>query len=378
MTELLTESFCERCGTRYELGTPEPMTRSRKTRGLVTGLRSFIMSTESLSDSIGDAMRAEEESLASRQIDAFQDTFNFCLDCRRYTCMKCWNDDEGRCRSCMPVPGVDDVGEFDDRMPAGPALMPSLVDEVPQLTMAEEPAWPAAEPLAPAAQAATPDTAWPAEDEIVVPAAAAGSAEWPEEPEVVLAEVEPEPVVAEEPEVVLAEVEPEPVVAEEEPEPVAAEIEEDLVVAAAVEVEEPVAEAPTIEPEPAAPEPLPIPTTPRRDLRDTFARGPLVPPRPASSAPPEQLAARRSQLDILGIEDPGEGTVSVGGREALPYRSSGAGSNAMLAAVWDASTRALEANAQRAALRPCDSCGLTVSSTARFCRRCGAPQTLSA
>jgi hypothetical protein len=71
MTELLTESFCERCGTRYELGTPEPMNRTRKTRGLVTGLRQFILSdTDSLSDSISDAMRAEEEALAAHQIDA--------------------------------------------------------------------------------------------------------------------------------------------------------------------------------------------------------------------------------------------------------------------------------------------------------------------
>jgi hypothetical protein len=97
---------------------------------------------------------------------------------------------------------------------------------------------------------------------------------------------------------------------------------------------------------------------------------------------PESLAARRSQLDSLGIDDPGEGTVSVGQRTALPYRSSGAGSaaggSATLAAVWDASTRALMEGAQRASLRPCGSCGLTVSSTARFCRRCGTPQTLSA
>jgi len=357
MTDLLTESFCERCGTRYELGAPQPMTRTRKTRGLVTGLKSFIMSTESLSDSINDAMRAEEDALATRQIDAFQDTFNFCLDCRRYTCMTCWNDDEGRCRSCMPVAGVDDVGALDERM-AGPALMPSLVDEVPQLTMAEEPAWPAAEPLAAMAETTTPEAAWPAEDEIVVPAAASAStADWPVEPEPILAQADDAAVTEGADLAAVAEVEPEawPVAAEEE-----------LEVAATTQVE----------PEPAAPTPLPAPGTPRRDLRDTFLRGPVVPPRPAP--PPEQLAARQSQLDILGIEDPGEGTVSVGERAALPYRSSGAGSNKMLAAVWDASTRALEANAQRAALRPCDSCGLTVSSTARFCRRCGAPQTLSA
>ena len=60
------------------------MTTTRKTRGLVTGLRQFIMSTDSLQDSIGDAMRAEEDALAARQIDAFQDTFSFCFDCRRY------------------------------------------------------------------------------------------------------------------------------------------------------------------------------------------------------------------------------------------------------------------------------------------------------
>jgi hypothetical protein len=96
---------------------------------------------------------------------------------------------------------------------------------------------------------------------------------------------------------------------------------------------------------------------------------------------PESLAARRLQLDSLGIDDPGEGTVSIGQREALPYRSSGAGSaanSAALAAVWDASTRYLESGAQRASVRPCGACGLTVSATARFCRRCGAPQTLSA
>jgi hypothetical protein len=88
-------------------------------------------------------------------------------------------------------------------------------------------------------------------------------------------------------------------------------------------------------------------------------------------------------MDALGLDDHGEGAVSVGQREALPYRSSGAGSaagSAALAAVWDASTRALEAGAgpQRASLRPCGACGLVVSSTARFCRRCGAPQSLSA
>jgi hypothetical protein len=154
------------------------------------------------------------------------------------------------------------------------------------------------------------------------------------------------------------------------------EIEEPEVVLAEETPAEPVVEEPEPEPRPL----VPPATTPRRDLRDTFIRGPLV-PRPPAPESPETLAARQSQLDILGIEDPGEGTVPIGQRDALPYRSSGAGSapnSAALAAIWDASSRYLESGAQRASLTACGSCGLTVSSTARFCRRCGAPQTLSA
>jgi len=325
-TEILTESFCERCGTRYEFGTPEPLTTGQKTRGLVTGLRDFIMSTDSLSDSINDAMRAEEEALAAVQIEAFQQAFNFCLDCRRYTCVNCWNDDAGRCRSCMPLVGVDDIAGFDQRV-AGRLLPAPAIESPAMLTSADTLTWPEADSIAPAA------------------AATDGA----------LVEVEPAAAKAAE------EAIPEPVV--EEPEPVAAE-------------------APKPEPEvPVAPPP-PV-TTPRRDLRDTFLRGPITTPVAASKAEvPESLAARRSQLDSLGIDDPGEGTVSVGQRTDLPYRSSGAGSSAggsaALAAVWDASTRALMDGAKRAALMPCGSCGLTVSSTARFCRRCGTPQTLSA
>jgi hypothetical protein len=359
--ELLSESFCERCGTRYELGSSEPMTRKQKTRGLVTGLRQFIMSTDSLSDSISDAMQVEEEQLAARQIDAFQEAFSFCFDCRRYTCLNCWNDDAGRCRSCVPVPGVDDLVAYDDRV-AGPALVPDPVDETPLLTTAQEPTWPAE---------GTPAMEWPSEDEIVTPVAAEAEIAEP-----IAAEAEPpEPVEETEPIAAAAEMEPE--APEVVPGFAAAEAE------TAEPVEEPIAAAAELEPEPEiplSPPPPPPVAAPRRDLRDTFARGPVAPrPTPASAEPPESLAARRSQLESLGIDDPGEGTVSVGAREALPYRSSGAGSvaySSALSALWDASTRNLEA--QKASIRPCGKCGLSVSSTARFCRRCGAPQTLSA
>jgi hypothetical protein len=328
-SELLTESFCERCGTRYELGTVEPLTRTQKTRGLVTGLKAFIMSQDSLEDSITDAMRAEEEQLAARQIEVFQEAFNFCMDCRRYTCVGCWNDGAGRCRSCEPLAGIDDIAGFDERI-AGPVIRTTVV-QTPLVAAGEVPAW-------------------PEQDEIPTPLAAEVETEEPIAAEVELPEVElPEPQVI-------------PGFAEPE------------------RVDEPIAaSAAELEPEPEAP-PMPF-GAPKRDLRDTFARGPIV-PRPAGrELSPETLAARKTQLDILGIDDPGEGTLSIGQRDALPYRSSGAGSAAhseKLAAIWDASTRYLEAGAQRASIRPCGACGLTVSSTARFCRRCGAPQTLSA
>ena len=111
MTETLTESFCERCGTRYEFSAPTRLNPLRKTRGLIGGLKNYLTSQDALGDAMEDAMRTEEGSLATAQLDAFHEAFNFCIDCRQYTCVSCWNDDAGRCRSCVPVPGVDDLAE---------------------------------------------------------------------------------------------------------------------------------------------------------------------------------------------------------------------------------------------------------------------------
>ena len=111
MPEALTESFCERCGTRYEFAAPTELNPLRKTRGFISGLRNYIMSQDTLSDAVGDAMRSEEDALASAQLDAFHDSFNFCIQCRQYTCVNCWNDAAGRCRTCVPVAGTDDLIE---------------------------------------------------------------------------------------------------------------------------------------------------------------------------------------------------------------------------------------------------------------------------
>src|SRR5215813_2134076 len=83
VTETLTESFCERCGTRYSFTPPPKPKTLGRLRTLSRGLRGYVMSDTS---SIGDALdlaRANDEIRATnRQLDQFADTFNFCLSCR--------------------------------------------------------------------------------------------------------------------------------------------------------------------------------------------------------------------------------------------------------------------------------------------------------
>jgi ribosomal protein L40E len=98
------------------------------------------------------------------------------------------------------------------------------------------------------------------------------------------------------------------------------------------------------------------------------------------AADDEALAARRAQLDLLGLGDPGQGPVGPQ-RNVLPYRSSGAANPvAALAggAFWDASAREVAGAASQVGVRTCGECELSLSATARFCRRCGHPQSQSA
>jgi hypothetical protein len=195
----------------------------------------------------------------------------------------------------------------------------------------------------------------------------------------VVAEVEPEPEPVVE---VVAEDEPEPepvveVVAEVEPEP-----EPVVEVVAEVEPEpEPVVEVVAeVEPE----------YEPMAAFDEPEAMGEVAPtiipmPEPAEPETPE-LAARRAKLDLLGLADPGQGSVADGLRQSLPYRSTGATSSpsqsralaARMAAsgMWDASVR--EVASAGGSVTECTACQLQLSASARFCRRCGTPQTKSA
>ena len=436
MADTLTESFCERCGTRYEFSAPTRLNPLRKTRGLFGGLKNYLTSQDALSDAIGDAMRDEEGVLASAQLEAFHESFNFCIDCRQYTCVNCWNDGAGRCRSCAPVAGTDDLAErlqaslgadgaaiATEPMIAGDELDRRLGTEQwptsdlpepvanghPALTeswpVAEAQAMPEAEPQGfvgadgfvyeTQAQADAASATLAAQDQAVPTVAADGEqllaeqvaeADW----EAVAAELAIEQAAAEamEPELpplrVVAwdedaayEVEPEPIVAEVEPEPIVAEV------------------APQPEPEPvvaeAEPEPAPRPFAPISETILHFPE-PGAPAAPAEQQPvaaeadTPELAARRAQLDLLGLGDPGQGPVEPDGPKVLPYRSRGTAATpealAALAAqgarFWEASAREVANAVGNVGIQNCGECGLSLSANARFCRRCGTRQARSA
>ncbi|MEO6208085.1 MAG: hypothetical protein ABIP77_09055 [Candidatus Limnocylindrales bacterium] len=109
MSEILTESFCERCGTRYTFESAAP--RAAKLKGirvLSRGLKNFVMSDDTSIDEAMAAARSEtDRDVTSQQLDAFHKTFNFCMSCRQYTCGNCWNETEGRCLTCAPHLGHD-------------------------------------------------------------------------------------------------------------------------------------------------------------------------------------------------------------------------------------------------------------------------------
>jgi hypothetical protein len=180
-----------------------------------------------------------------------------------------------------------------------------------------------------------------------------------------------------------AELTPEPVAAEvaSEPEPVAAEV------------------APEPLPEPmaadATPEPEFEPPVRLAPISDTILRFPTRPAAPvpvdderaaASAADSPEVAARRAQLDMLGLGDPGQGPVAPERPQPLPYRSRGAGvTQADLAraaglrgSFWEASAREVAGGSGQIGVQACGQCGLSLSANARFCRRCGTRQAQSA
>ena len=151
MPEILTESFCERCGTRYtfESAAPPRTKKLGKFKTLSKGLKNYVLSDDSSMDEAMAAARSDEErELTSHQLDAFHSTFNFCMTCRQYTCANCWNQAEGRCLTCAPHLGQE-------IMPAPfPDLAPHMSAESLHVDAA---AWPVSDLAHDAADAQAPD-----------------------------------------------------------------------------------------------------------------------------------------------------------------------------------------------------------------------------
>jgi hypothetical protein len=87
MTEILTESFCERCGTRY---TFEAVEAKRGPLGKIgtlgRGLKHFVSDPDtSLDEAFAVARSEHDQRSTSNALEAFHQTFNFCLNCRQYT-----------------------------------------------------------------------------------------------------------------------------------------------------------------------------------------------------------------------------------------------------------------------------------------------------
>jgi hypothetical protein len=497
MTEILTESFCERCGTRYTFESAAPhQHRMGGIRVLGRGLKNFVMSDDSSLDEAMAAARSDEEREATaQQLDAFHRTFNFCMSCRQYTCGNCWNDGEARCLSCAPMAAVElagdvasdgaaeagDIGPDLERLMRvtgaaadaawapdalqGPAPAPAPEQEVvalpeaggdaadeatieapedvavaapeeealaapeeeavsPYFRAAPEPEMPdatipeaaspeatAEEPVAPAASAPAQPAAAdlshlePGEslDEAIAAYEAARTAgaegsgpgvdivaqpTWPTAP--VAAEPEPEPVASAEADVAAPAPTAEPTAAVPPAEALPRAAQHDAMatdaepeaVSAEPEAATPAPDVREREPEVTAPEPEFLMVAPDSEPSGREPAAPtasVVPPVPAArppdeapSGPPQWPTGPRWPTGIPAHQPAPPPTPATDPLAAIMARQA-------TEAMWAASSadvlQPLAAQAApTAAVQPCVSCGISLSATARFCRRCGTSQ----
>ena len=186
MTETITESFCERCGTRYAFEQEAERRRGQigRVRVLTRGLKNYVANDGMpMGEAMAAAQHDEARTGVSRQLDAFHRTFNFCMSCRQYTCANCWNGKVGECLTCAPDLSREVLpAPFPDLPLAGPV-------DGDRMTPDEE---------------AVPSAAWPTADiaRATMAAAAAGAPTDAEPPIALEAPVAPEAVA--EPEALVA------------------------------------------------------------------------------------------------------------------------------------------------------------------------------
>jgi hypothetical protein len=400
MTEILTESFCERCGTRYTFESAHPRTRLKGVKVLSRGLKNFVLSDDTSIDEAMAAARSETDREATaHQLDAFHKTFNFCMSCRQYTCPNCWNDPEARCLSCAPLELPEAPVRLDDLTKFGEGVLIGEAGPANGTDAHEHDVWPepvgaiADAELAPEASLATPPPA----------------------------EVAPEIAAAPPP----TEVAPEPVAADVEE---TAEVEADAASKAAAQTtgllrrfrpgQSLDAELDAYERERSDAEGARTTDAQAPDAvaADADAARPVVEPEPEPLAAATGADVVEQPTWRITAPDPGSATAPPPAAEpggSIPLQASGAQSEAPNAepqwparaqwpgaapaaglpflgrpatgqggidALWAASNEELvtaapvPGRAATSSIQPCVSCGLSLSANARFCRRCGTLQ----
>jgi hypothetical protein len=359
MTDILTESFCERCGTRYTFESAAPRkSPSGHVRVLGKGLRKFVLSdVRSMSEALAEARSEEGLAATAHQLDAFHQAFSFCLGCRQYTCAECWNRSEGRCLSCAPPPEPPPSLQLAELL--GPAVSP---------IMAGDPA-PARADIA---AIVDPDAVLPPAEAVL----AAPAPTEPVAPAPVVPPVEPSPAV---PPVVSPAVPP--VVSPVEASPTA----DNAALLAAqtrlvlgrfrpgqsLDAEIEAYEAGLAGPGGLSPEPSDPPA--QEPAATHGAPAPAVVVSEAARQPAWQLVAPEvpaRERDIPDVSTELLVTPATVSEAAFIEPVSPA------AALWAASDReVVERTAATGTIaHACHSCGLALSATARFCRRCGTAQ----
>jgi ribosomal protein L40E len=146
MTDTITESFCERCGTRYPFERTAMPRRARigRVRVLTRGLKNYVANDGMpMNEAMAAARGDEDRAGISRQLEAFHKTFNFCMSCRQYTCANCWNEKAGECLTCAPDFTLEVLpAPFPDLPIFGPAGSDSVLPDGEGVAAA---AWPTAD-----------------------------------------------------------------------------------------------------------------------------------------------------------------------------------------------------------------------------------------
>jgi ribosomal protein L40E len=128
-----------------------------------------------------------------------------------------------------------------------------------------------------------------------------------------------------------------------------------------------------LDPQPAAAEAAPMPVPASAVAWDPDGEVVLEPV--PIALPPMMPLPIRPLTEAIPIGEPRKELVAAGRRTVLAHRSNGA---EVTGSFWETSARAVAAAPSEVGVQECAKCGLVLSASARFCRRCGTSQARSA